>query len=115
MSIQPYQQRVSIGTVQKDGSVLASSEFIRYISQYVYERIGGSTAMSNAELGSMIASSAQGPAPEDTSDLRLAIANAMQAPMQPVDDRIEYLETRLASLIAETAELRQSVANLEMS
>jgi hypothetical protein len=50
MALQPYQSKVPIGRVLPDGSVMASEAFIRYISLYLFNRVGGVDAMNNTEL-----------------------------------------------------------------
>ncbi len=115
--IQPYQQQVAIGRVQRDGRVIATTEFLRYISQYVYERVGGADALTNTELQALSASAAQAPATlaDDIAAQAVAAALAQVPTVQPEQDRAEYLETRLSALLAEVESLRQQVANLEMA
>lgn len=110
-SIQPYQGRVPIGTVQKDGTVLASVALIRYM-QFGWDRAGGSDAPSNTDLADLSAAAAQAPAPL-LDNQEAALSALGQLPPTTQAERIEYLETQLAALASEVTDLRQQIANLE--
>lgn len=52
--ISPYLAQIPIGRLQPDGSVVGSTDFIRWANEQLIPRVGGSAAQSNLELAAAI-------------------------------------------------------------
>jgi hypothetical protein len=95
-----FPARVSIGTVQPDGTVLMTLEFSRALSG-VFDRIGGADGMSADDLA-LLASS--GPQPD--LEARSAAADALAAPA--IDQ-----SALVAALIGKVAALQEQASQFE--
>lgn len=124
-TIQTYQQRVAIGSLGKDGQVYASEALIRYLRQG-FTRMGGSEAMTNAELGDAVGAFALEPVEQQhVAAMGLDVSPPLQVfqafidplvpaaiQMPPPDDlsrdaRIASLEALVARMAVQINDLQQ--------
>lgn len=110
-TLTPQPPRVPLGTTDNGRPVFITREWLNYLAVQLFDRVGGTDGPSNNEL---VVSDDDDAGLEELKASVYRLANdAGQTPPAELQQRVEFLETRLAELVSLVSEVSKEINDIK--